>query len=391
MNDWDLDIRMKLVKLTAMRIPQRFTGHILFLGMMLTHTFLAIGQETRAKGSLALNAYIDTYYGIFSDDLPLNTLQKYTTVSPIDNQFGINTIQLGINYTHDRIRGALTLHYGDIAKATWSEDYQQVQEGWAGVRLLKDLWLDAGFFITHVGTESFLPKNNWTSSTTVATYIGPFYQSGARLSWEGSERLHAEFYVINGYNQFLDRNRAKSYGALLSYQLSPEIALTYSNMLGRESEENAAQDQYLFYHNLYAQWSPGKLKVIAGTDYAWMTNAALDQTDKSARMINALTVLRYSFSTSWSATARFEMYRDTDGFLSGVWENNSGELQGLEMTGYTLSMEYTPIENAFLRAETWYIQTEEALDIFTDESLGQNQRWEFMFTLGFYLEEWKVL
>lgn len=356
----------------------RFITFIIVFGL----PFFSLAQDS---GRLSVNAYFDAYYSHFTDDLPLNSFQQFTTVSARDNQLGINAMQLGVVYEHKYVRGALTLHYGDIAKATWSEEFQQVQEGYAGIRITDGLWLDAGFFTTHVGTESFLPKNNLLSSTAVATYIGPFYQSGARLSWEGTERLTAQFHVINGYNQFLDRNRAKSYGVFLQYTFSEGFNLTYTNMLGRESEEDAPADQYLVYQNVYGQWENGPWQLVAGGDIAFQSNSELDG-DGSARMLNFLTTVRYAFTEKVSATGRIEWYDDPDGFLSGVLTAVDGP-RGLVMTGYTAGLEYRPMSASFLRAETRYLRTEDELDIFTDDTSLSNERWEFMLTIGVYLED----
>lgn len=345
------------------------------------------GQDS---GQLSLNAYFDAYYGTYTDDLPLNEFQKFTTVSPRDNQIGINAAQLGLAYTNDWVRGVFTIHYGDIAKATWDPDFQAVQAAWAGIKVLENVWVDAGFFPTHVGTESFLPKNNMLSSTTVATYIGPFYQGGARVSWTGSERLSASFHVVNGYNQFLDRNRAKSYGILVSYQFNEDLTLSYVNLLGRESEEDAPLDQYLVYQNLFGTWEKGRVKVIAGGDVAFQSNSALDDPEEQATMINFLTTVRYSFSETFSATGRFEWYNDPEGFLSGSFTGQEGE-QGLVMTGYTAGVEYAPTSSSFLRMETRYLQNEKGLNIYQDNEVPTDNRWEFMITLGVFLDEWVLV
>ena len=68
---------------------------------------------------------------------------------------------LNAQYDGEKVRGIVTLHFGDIPKATWSGTYNYIMEAHAGVRLCKKLWLDAGFFRTHFGTEGLLPKENF--------------------------------------------------------------------------------------------------------------------------------------------------------------------------------------------------------------------------------------
>ncbi len=77
----------------------------------------------------------------------------------------------------------------------------------AGVRLCKNLWLDAGFFRTHVGTEGLFPKENITSSVAVATYFEPYYEAGLKLSYAATEKLALSLYVLNGYNLYEDNNK----------------------------------------------------------------------------------------------------------------------------------------------------------------------------------------
>lgn len=348
----------------------------------------AISITTRAQEAdsarLRISGYVDAYYSYFSDSLGPNALQQFTTVSPRSGRFGLNVAQIGVHYEGGKARGNVTLHYGDIAKATWSEEFSPVQEANVGVSILPGWWLDGGFFTTHIGTESFLPKNNYLSSTAVATYNEPFYQAGARLSYEGSEQLHAEFWLANGYNFFLDANSARSVGLLLRYRFSDQTSLTYTNLFGRESPDGAAPEQFRFYQNIYLNTSfGGKLFLALGGDLGLQSNSRRADGGESALMFNALAVARCQFTPAFSATVRGEVFQDPEGFISGSYPSSKGEAQGLQLWGITLGAEFRPVENAYLRVEGRYLQADEELAIFTN---GANARWETMATLGFYFD-----
>lgn len=360
----------------------------LFPSLVLCAAHLNAQEEyIENQPTLNFSAYADTYYSLYTNDLEANAFQPYTTVSPRDERFGLNVAQIGLSYDSEKVRGNFTLHWGDIPQATWSSEFTNVQEANVGVRLSRDWWLDAGFFTTHIGTESFLPKNNFLSSTAVATYNEPFYQAGAKLSYEGSEKFYAELWAVNGYNNFLDANDAKSFGVLLSYSFSENTSLTYTNLLGRESLDDASVDQFRTYHNLYLNTRFGEqLYLILGGDLGTQSNSKGSDLSETAVMYNALATLRYEIDPRWSITGRGEIFNDSHGFVSGVLPTLNSEIQGLELWGATLGSEYRPNENAYMRAEARYLDVDDNTPIFEGD-FSTHKRWELMFTMGYRFDK----
>ncbi len=351
--------------------------------------FLSSGEATAQEEpqTLTISAYTDVYYSYFTNETGANELQPFTTVSPRNKRFGLNVAQIGLGYDSKNVRGNITLHWGDIPKATWSQEFLNVQEANAGIRLAGDFWLDAGFFTTHIGTESFLPKNNFLSSTAVATYNEPFYQAGARLTYEGSEDFYAELWVLNGYNRFLDTNDAKSFGLLFQYNFSPVTSITYTNLLGNETISEADSKRFRSYHNLYLNTSfNNRIFLTVGGDYATQTNSRFPDLLGSAVLYNALATIRYQFTEKFSITGRGEIFKDEYGFITGLVPNRDNEFEGLDLWGATLGSEYRPAPNAYLRAEARYLNLQENLVLFLGD-FSPYQRWEFMITMGYQLDK----
>lgn len=341
----------------------------------------SFAQTQKQAPTLTISGYVDAYYAYFTDSLPPNALQAYTTVSPRNERIGLNMAQLSMAYASEKLRSAVTLHAGDIAEATWSDEFTLIQEANVGVLLVKSLWLDAGFFHTHIGTESFLPKNDFLSSTAVATYNEPFYQSGARLSYEPGGKFNAELWVLNGYNRFLDNNDAKSVGLLASYAFQENLSLTYTSLFGRESDQGAVLQQFRTYQNLYLNTSwKKKVYLIAGADFGSQTNSSLSNIRKTAYMYNWLLTSRYQFTPQFSATVRAERFKDQEGFISGVLTEPTGALQGLQLWGLTAGVEYKPAEGAYLRLEGRQLKAENT--IFHTKGAYTNQRTEVHLTFG---------
>lgn len=353
-----------------------------------THTVTYAQEKTPDDHTLTLSTYVDGYYSGYNTDADGNTFRPYITVGARGNSIGINVAQIGINYAHKNIRSNVVLHYGDIPQATWSSNHNNIQEGNVGIKLAEGVWFDAGAFATHIGTESFLPKNNMLSSTAFKTYNEPFYQTGAKLTYDKPENLELQFWILNGYNSFVDNNKSKSLGFLLSYSLSDNTSITYTNLIGREDPFGSNIVQNRFYQNIYLNTSwQDQVFLTAGFDMGTQTNSDLQNSDESALMYAGLLTSRYQFDPKWSITARAEIFNDKNGFISGLVQNTDNEAVGLELFGFTFGTEYKPAENAYFRAETRFTNAPEYLKIFRADNADQNSRLEILLTMGLALEK----
>ncbi|MBP2831621.1 outer membrane beta-barrel protein [Aquimarina sp. U1-2] len=357
------------------------------------YTFLsfALGisqNETHQNHELIVSAYADSYLSSFSNELDQNDFQPYITAGARDNTFGLNIAAFGAQYTSELLRGQVVFHYGDIPQATWSEDFQNVQEANIGLKLSDGLWVDAGFFATHIGTESFLPKNNMLSSTAFKTFNEPFYQAGVKLSYNKLDNWYFELWGLNGYNSFVDNNDAKSIGALITYNFSDSFSITYTNLYGRESDDQTTPEQNRFYQNMYINkhWNDTWF-LSAGIDVGMQSNSDLDDVNKQALMYAALITSRYQMNTRWSFTARAEVFQDEQGIISGTLINTQGRAEGLRLFGFTLGSEFRPYKNGYARIEGRYTELDSNLEIFIQNGETTNTRYELLFTIGFEIDK----
>ncbi|GGE26364.1 outer membrane beta-barrel protein [Psychroflexus planctonicus] len=361
---------------------------LISIGLCILGYFTATAQEEESTHSIKISSYADGYFAGYSNDLSQTELQPFITVGARDNSFGVNVAQFGISYEHEKVRSNITLHYGDIAEATWSSEFNMIQEANVGILLADGLWLDAGFFRTHIGTESFLPKNNMLSSTAFKTFNEPFYQAGARLSYDQLDDWYFEVWALNGYNSFVDNNDAKSFGALVSYKFSENTSLTYTNLYGRESEDDVSPNQNRLYQNIYLNhnWDD-KIFLTVGFDYGLQSNSDLNNPSDTASMYAGVFTARYQFTPIWSVTGRAEIFRDENGFISGTTMNTAGDVTGFDLTGYTLGAEYRPASSTYLRAEVRHTSTQDDLEIFINDGDPTNNRFEVLFTLGLEIDK----
>jgi hypothetical protein len=364
-------------------------NYIFFLIILFFQINETYGQEKEeaSEHRLILSGYVDTYYAAHNREPMANGYQPLLTVGARDNSFGLNVAQFGLKYEHDRIRGEFIYHEGDIPGATWSTDFRQIQAANAGIRLFENIWLDAGFFPTHIGTESFLPKNNFLSSTAYLTYNEPFYQSGARIGFSPNDKWELQIWALNGYNRLVDNNKAKSLGIFFNYNFDENTSITYTNLFGKENEPRFT-DQFRFYQNIYCNknWSD-KWYLSLGLDVGLQSNSQLSDPASTAYMYAGLVTIRRQLDEHWSVTARAETFNDSDGFISGLVFNENMELTGIETSGLTLGGEYSPTPGAYLRAELRYARSAEKSFLFVDGNSPENSRLELMFTIGYEIEK----
>ena len=343
----------------------------------------SFGQGKDTTGKFTFSGYVDAYYAYYTDSLGgVGSYQKFPSISAKSNAFGLNTAQITAQYDADKVRGIVTLHYGDIAKSAWSPLFNNIMEAHAGIRLSKKLWLDAGFFRTHIGAEGLLPKENFTSSVSVTTFYEPYYESGARLNYNPNEKLSINLFLLNGYNIYEDNNNSKSFGMLVTYALGDKGSIGYNNYIGDDTPSGADTINHSrSYHNVFVNYTIKKLKIQLGLDFATQKNSDYTNGTETAAMNSGLLALKYQLKEKVAVYGRGEFFNDPQGFMSGVIIDRTGKYTGLKSIGGTFGIEYKPTDNTYLRIEGRQIQMQKDQDIFVNNGHTINRR-ELLINLG---------
>ena len=352
-----------------------------FTAIVFSFAGTVFAQTKDSTAKLTFSGYVDAYYAYYTDSVGVGNYEQFPSISPRDG-FGLNTAMISAQYDAEKVRGIISLHYGDIAKSAWSSSFQNIMEAHAGVRLFKKLWLDAGFFRTHIGAEGLLPRENFTSSVSVPTWYEPYYESGLRLNYNPSEKLAINIFMLNGYNIFEDNNWQKSFGLLVTYALGDKGSIGYNNYIGDETPSSGDTISHLrIYQNAFFNYQIKKLKIQLGVDYAMQANS--DTLGKnSASMFSGVLGLKYQMKEKFAIYARGEMFSDPQGFMSGVITDKTGKLTGFKVYGATLGVEYKATENSYIRLEARKLQMDKEQQIFRFDGKNQDNRLEVLFNVG---------
>jgi hypothetical protein len=340
-------------------------------------------QANDSTSKLSFSGYVDAYYAYYTDSVGLGNFQKFPSVSPRSEQFGLNAVCLTAQYDAEKVRGIATLHYGDIPVSAWSGTFNNIMEAHAGIRICKKLWIDAGFFRTHVGTEGLLPKENFASSISVPTFYEPYYESGVRLNYIPTDKLAINLFVLNGFNIYVDNNTKKSFGLLATYALGDKGNIGISNYIGDDTPHDADSISHLrIFQNLFINYQFNNLKIQVGGDYIWQENSDLADGNKSAAAYSGVLGLKYQVTDMFAIYARGEIFSDPEGFLSGVIIDKKNKFTGLKSMGGTFGVEFKPVENAYVRLEGRQLMMDKDQEIFYFDGTSLNYRTEIMVNLG---------
>ncbi len=324
-----------------------------------------------------VSGLVSFYYAYDTDKG--QSLRQFSAMSEIRNQFRIDLAQISAKYESDFIRGKTTFHFGDIPRYNWPDKMQLIQEAYVGVSPAKDFWIDAGYFITHIGGETF-PMYNFFSTFAMSSYVEPFYQSGIKISYDFSEKFSASLHILNGYNVLEDNNENVSAGIQLIYTHCPNLKITYNNIIGNEMPKST-DGRTRMLNNLVVNLSPVKnLELIISGDYTFQEKSKLDGSDNSAFAYGTFISSRYKVHPKINLMLRGEYFSDPDGILAGVYLNSEGNSSGVKNSiGVTGGIEYKPIESSYFRLEARYLQFDETLKLFHDNS---NSRGEVILSSG---------
>ncbi len=341
--------------------------------------------NAQSESKFKVSGYVDTYYA-YDNDKNQSQLRQFSAIAPIRDEFRINLAQLTGRYSSDKVRGALTLQFGDIPKYNWPQspnDYlQYIQEANGGFRPAKNLWVDFGYFLTHIGAEGIIPKYNFLSSMTLCCFYEPFYQSGIRVSYDFSDKFYGTLYFLNGYNVLADNNKNKSAGIQLGIKPNSKLEIIYNNIIGNEQPTGSIGKTRIL-NNLVLKYSvTSKLDLLLGADFVIQEKSKLKDSLSSANLFSGLLTLRYKITPKIFIMGRGEFYHDENGILSGTYTNKNGETKGLTASGFTFGLELRPIDNGYIRVDSRYLKTGNNLKLFSDDNTKKDSRTEIILTTG---------
>lgn len=309
----------------------------------------------QADSSLTFSGYAEVYYN-YDFNRPANHLSDgFLYNFNRHNELNLNLAMVKAAYQTDRIRGNIGLMAGTYAQYNLAAEPELLRHVWeanVGVRLAKDLWLDAGIMPSHIGFESAVGKDNWTLSRSLLAENSPYYEAGAKLSYATGNWQFSALY-LNGWQriQRVSGNQTPAFGWQVQFKPNDKVTLNSSSFIGSDKPDSTRQMRY--FHNLYA--------VVKLSD-RWGVTAAFDigiqQQSKGSSTYDAwyspIAIVRYQWTDRLALAGRVEYYQDKKGVIISspapfaVW-------------GYSLNADYRFTDHVLARMEGRVLNSKEAV------------------------------
>ena len=334
-------------KKQAIHIQLKNDSSVLFQNKKLAH------NNNIDESKLEIGAYVSTYYAYYTEDNS-SEFVKHATMAARNNQFGLNMVMLSLSYKSKKIRSNVTLHYGDIAESTWPKKFNMIQEANAGIELIKGLWLDAGVFRSHIGLESTQPRENITSSMSLANVYEPYFFSGAKLTYLVNSKLSLQINSFNSFNSIIETNKNKLIGSSIVFSPNDYLSMTYNFITGDDTHDTIDLKHQRFYHNFYVTYQKNKISIGAEFNYG---------IEEYSKRLNATNVST-AYMNSSLLLFKHQTFKKIGFYIRGEWFSDESEIlsQGSNMGKYTWGatggIEYKPLKNIAISIEGRQLKSE---------------------------------
>ena len=271
-----------------------------------------------------LGGLVDARYTYFSTK-PEGDAQ-FRNFDTRHNQFGLSMAQLWLAKapTSDSRGGfKVKLSAGPATTIVQSLEpgasnvLQNIEEGFISylAPLGKGLQIDAGKFVTQHGAEVIEAKDNWNYSRSLLFALAiPYYHSGVRATYSPTGKITLMGAIVNGWNNVVENNSAKTFGAQITYKPTAALSLVQNYMAGPEQANDNHDWRHLLDSTATLTVNP-KLSLMANYDYGTDTVAGA-----KVSWQGVAGYAKFQASPRVAFSPRLEWYDDKSGFTTGTPE-----------------------------------------------------------------------
>jgi hypothetical protein len=325
-----------------------------------------------AQDNFSSSLFIDTYSAYSKNEL-INSERAYFTQASQNNDFHLNLASAGIGYDDGSIRGKLVGQYGDSVDINYNAEPQDsfkfVQESYLGFYLDEKTSVDVGTFLSHIGAESWLSKDNLNYTRSFIAEFSPYYETGVRLSHKFDSNWSAQLLGLNGWQNTTD-NRHPALGTQVSYT-DDGLTLTSNTFVGEENYGTR-----LFHNFIASKTLESGFSVIGSIDVGHQSESS----DLNGTWWGYALMAKQSLNSALSLNGRFEYYTDPNGIIV-----TSTTGQDFESYGASLGLDASLGSGLFLRGEVKHLFSPNR--IFKDNQNDTDSDTLFVLSLSFFDEK----
>ncbi len=251
-------------------------------------------------------------------------------------------------------------------------------------RTNKELEVFAGQFQTLANFEVIQPYGNWMISDGYTFFLGPYTHTGVRFHYAPNGTTNLYLGVNNGWNTNFQNNQGSFFQDLelglvanpiswlninFSGYLGPQVRNSYFDALSpvlcngaAPSPEcangNANTPTWRNYGAFVVEVGPfAHVTLVTDDSYGWQAEGAINATtgvpSGNATWYSSENFVRYDLNDTMDLVARYEVYYDPDGFMTG--------LKGTAINDETVDFQWNFMPNLISRVEYRHDNSNNAL------------------------------
>ena len=301
-------------------------------------------------GPFDVIGYAEAYYVHDFADYPSHyRMITPSGISPVysynrADQFAINHALLDLHYETNNFRFAMGFQGGTYVTANYAPESgfaKYLYEGSVGFRVAPNLWIDGGVFPSHIGLESAISKDNQAQTRSLMADNTPYYESGAKATWEPDKHWLLSALVLRGWQSIDNPDQNVDFGTQLQFKPSDAWALNSSTFIGKFGGDHLMR----YFHDFYVTWQvTGPLSLSAAFDIG---GQELSSADRGLRgWYSAQAMAHYQFNPQWAVCARVEHYHDPRGITIPTATPDN-----FVASGASINLDYKPEAHVLLRTE----------------------------------------
>ncbi len=328
----------------------------------------AVAPPTDSTPRVRVGGFVDTYYAWDfgrppSRDRSFAGGAVFGTQSARHNEFNVNLAFVDLSVEAPHYRGRLAIQAGTSVQSNYAGEPSSgtvsgpalsrlLQEAIVGVQLAPTLWVDGGVFLSHMGMESWISRDNPTYTRSLVADYSPYYQSGAKLTWTPKPSITAQLDVVNGWQNIAENNNGKGAGIRVDWTSPSWGTLSYYNVFTPESGTRLRT-----LHGVGLRHARGATTVLAEADVGSQSRKA----GASSNWYGGTAALRRQTSERVALSLRVEAFRDADqvviatGSVDGV---NNPAFRGF---GGSVGIDVAPYAHVTWRSELRLLRASDAL------------------------------
>ena len=266
---------------------------------------------------------LETYYD-YNTNSPAGRLNQLQNWNFHANQFGLPLAELAFQETPDPVNSPLgfklVLAYGEAAdwiagSSAAEQSYKNIKEANASYifsgKSAAPVTVTLGKFVTCCGEEVIESQNNFNySHSLLFTWAIPYYHFGVSASRPFGPKVTATAYLVNGWNNIVDNNNAKTVGYSLVYNPNPKLSFTTN---GFDGAQNGGERQWAFLTDNILSYTPSnKWTFVGNYDYGhdWAGAGGT-----SVHWQGIAGYAHYVIDSKSAGTVRAEVFGDPNGFM----------------------------------------------------------------------------